>query len=231
MLTERFDYKQLKRKNVNGKRHYMLAEDIESTPVPSVTTILSETKPKEDAEALKRWRRNVGHVRAKQISTESANRGTRMHRYLEEFCNTGDMPTPGSNPYAQHANGMAVTIAQKGFEVVDEVWGTEIPLYFPKIYAGTTDCAGIHNKSEAIIDFKQTNKLKKREWITDYFLQLAAYAEAHNELYGTNIRKGVIMMCSQNWEYQEFIIEGKEYEKYRKEWWKRVEQFYTTIKP
>jgi len=226
MLTNKYDYNSLKRKNVNGKRHYYLEGQAESTPVPSVTTILSATAPQEDVDALKRWRRNVGYATANQISTESANRGTRVHKYLEKYILTGELPTPGTNPYAQHANGMATCIMNYGLCMVDEYWGTEVHLYFPQIYGGATDCVGVHAGDEAIIDFKQSNKLKKREWLDGYFLQTVAYGQAHNELHGTNIKKGVIMMVTPEWEYQEFIIKGNEYDKFRKEWWKRVEQYY-----
>jgi genome maintenance exonuclease 1 len=110
-------------------------------------------------------------------------------------------------------------------------------LYFPEVYAGTTDGAGIHLNQESILDYKQTNKPKKREWIDDYFLQLCAYAEAHNALHGTNIKKGVVLMCVKpdldanhnivgHPQYQEFVLEGAEFEKYRSLWWHRVEQYY-----
>lgn len=225
MIIQKHDYKNLKRKNVDGKRHYIV-EGETYDPVPSVTTILSRTKDQRDVDALNEWRKNVGYARAQSITNEAANRGTRMHNYLEKYMLTGSMPIPGTNPYAQHANGMAVTIAQHGFKLVNEVWGTEVNLFFPKIYGGSTDCVGIHDNDEVIIDFKQSNKLKKREWITDYFLQTTAYGEAHNEVYGTHINKGVIMVCTKDWEYQEFIIKGKEYDDYRRQWWKRVEQYY-----
>jgi len=225
MLNQKYDYKKLKRKNVNGKRHYTI-DGTNFDPVPSVTTILSKTKDQRDVDALNQWRKNVGYGRAQSITNEAANRGTRMHKYLETYCKTGEFPTPGSNPYAVAANLMAATVVQYGFMLVDEVWGTEVNLYFPGIYGGATDCAGIHDGDEAIIDFKQTNKLKRFSWIKDYFLQLTAYGEAHNEVYGTHINKGVIMMCSKNWEYQEFIVKGKEYDKYRKLWWHKVEQYY-----
>jgi len=224
MITKKYDYKKLKRKNIDGKRFYVVDGE-NYAPAASVTTILSATKAQKDVEALKRWRRNVGYGKAQQITKQAANRGTKMHSYLEEYCNTGIFPTPGTNPYIQQANLMAACIAQYGFIQVDEVWGTEVPVYFPNIYGGTTDCAGIHDGDEAIIDFKQSNKRKKREWIDDYFIQLTAYAEAHNEMHGTKIRKGVIMMCTQDWEYQEFIIKDKEFDKYRKIWWSKVEQY------
>jgi genome maintenance exonuclease 1 len=122
---------------------------------------------------------------------------------------------------------MAHTIISQGLSNCPEFWGTEVSLYFPKVYAGTTDLVGLHNNDEAILDFKQTNKPKKREWIEDYFLQLTAYANAHNEVYGTKIRKGVILMCSADNQYQEFIVEGNEFDEWSDRWWKRVEEYYT----
>jgi genome maintenance exonuclease 1 len=136
------------------------------------------------------------------------------------------------------SHAMADCVIEQGLEGrVNEFWGVEVPLYFPSIYAGTTDGCGIHLNEESILDYKQTNKPKKREWIEDYFLQLCAYAEAHNELHGTNIKKGVILMCvkpevDENFniitppEYQEFVLEGAQFELYRQLWWQRVEQYY-----
>jgi ATP-dependent exoDNAse (exonuclease V) beta subunit len=236
MITQRYDYKPIPRKQVDGKRLY-------ETPlgaVSSVTTILDKTKPAEDKKALQDWRNAVGHERAQQITTEAANRGTRMHTYLENYVINGAIKEKGSNPYGWASHDMAQEVIEHGLCNVDEYWGTEVPLYFPQIYAGTTDCVGVHQGDEAIIDFKQSNKPKKTEWITDYFLQLTAYAEAHNEIYGTNIRKGVIMMCVKPKEikpgqyteppqYQEWILEGDEFDEWRKIWWKRVERYYTGL--
>lgn len=225
MLVDRFDYTPISRKQVEGRRLYQTPT---GDAVPSVTTILDVTKPEEDRLALENWRKAIGHRKAREITTEAANRGTRMHKYLEKFVLEGwAMPTPGSNPYAMQANRMATIIADRGMCNVSEVWGVEVPLYFPQIYAGTTDCVGIHSGDEAIIDFKQTNKPKTLERVRGYFKQLTAYAEAHNEIYGTNIKKGVIMMCSKDFEYQEFILELKDWDHYRNEWWKDVEKYYT----
>lgn len=234
MYIQKFDYKPLSRELVDGKRLY-------ATPtgekLPSVTTILDRTKPEEKKQALENWRKSVGHARAQQITTEAANRGTRMHTYLEHYVLTGEMKEKGSNPFSWPSHRMAEVVIDRGLKNVNEFWGVEIPLYFPGIYAGTTDGAGIHLNDQAILDYKQTNKPKRKEWIDDYFMQLCAYAEAHNELYGTNIRKGVVLMCVKpdiddqfniikQPEYQEFVLEGTEYDYYCNQWWKRVEQFY-----
>jgi len=223
MITNKFDYKKLKRTTTEHQRLYQCPD---GNAVPSVTTILDKTKSAEKKAGLARWRKSVGEAKATAIVTEAANRGTRMHTYLEKYVLGEELKESVSNPYAQQSLDMAKIVVKEGLCNVDEYWGTEVALYFPKIYAGTTDLVGVHRGDNAILDFKQTNKPKKREWIEDYFLQLAAYAEAHNEVHGTNIRKGVVLMCSKDYKYQEFISEGTEWDMWVDLWWKRVEQYY-----
>jgi len=223
-LINKFPYQEMKRETTTEGRKYV-APDGEK--LPSVTTILDATKPIEAKKALIEWRRRVGEQKAKEITAEAAGRGTRMHKYLENYVLKGETGEPGSNPYSKQSHTMAHTIISQGLSNCPEFWGTEVSLYFPKIYAGTTDLVGVHSGDEAILDFKQTNKPKKREWIEDYFLQLTAYANAHNEVYGTKIRKGVILMCSADNQYQEFIVEGNEFDEWSDRWWKRVEEYYT----
>jgi genome maintenance exonuclease 1 len=124
---------------------------------------------------------------------------------------------------------MAKVVIEKGLSNVNEVWGVEVPLYYPGLYAGTTDGCGLHLNDESILDYKQTNRAKRREWIDDYFVQLLMYATAHNEVHGTNIRKGVIFMCSAANEYQEFVLEGAEWAEYEQRMWARLEQYYSQI--
>jgi len=222
-LPNKFNYVSINRETINGERKYATPD---GEKLPSVTTVLSATAPKEKLEALNEWRKRVGPKRAQEITTEAAGRGTRMHKWLEDYVKTGQIGIPGSNPYSIQSHQMAQSIIDKGLVRCSEFWGTEVPLYFPKIYAGTTDLVGIHDGAEAIMDHKQTNKPKKREWIEDYFLQLAAYANAHNEVHGTKIRKGVIFMCSAANEYQEFIVEGTEFDAWTDKWFRRLEQYY-----
>lgn len=223
-LTNKFNYVELKKQSVDGSRKYLTPDGY---AVPSVTTILDATKTEESKKALQDWRNRVGHVKAHAITAEAAGRGTRMHKWLENYVKTGETGEPGSNPYSLQSHKMAQSIITKGLVKCDEYWGTEVSLYFPQVYAGTTDLVGVHDGDEAIMDHKQTNKPKKREWIDDYFIQTAAYATAHNEVWGTNIRKGVIFMCSADNEYQEFIIEGLEFDKYVNKWFERLEQYYS----
>ena len=225
-LPNKFNYIPISRETIDGARKYATPD---GEKLPSVTTILGATAPPEKMQALNEWRKRMGPAKAQEITTEAAGRGTRMHKYLEDFIKTGVLNTPGSNPYSIQSNAMAKTIMEQGLINCDEFWGTEIPVYFPKIYAGTTDLAGIHDGAEAIMDHKQTNKPKKREWIDDYFIQLAAYAVAHDEVHGTKIRKGVIFMCDPTCLYQEFVIEGTEFQKYTDMWWARVEKYYTHL--
>lgn len=234
MIVKKYQYLKLNRETVNGERKYTTPD---GERLPSVTTILDATKPEEKRQALNNWRKRIGHDRAQQITTESASRGTRMHTYLEKYILEGAIPERGSNPYSWPSHAMADTVIQSGLTKVNEFWGVEVPLFFPKVYAGTSDCIGLHDNQPAIMDFKQTNKPKRREWIEDYFLQLAAYAEAHNAQHGTEIKKGVVLMCvkpehneqlefTKLPEYQEFLLEGAEFEHYRQRWWQRVEQYY-----
>jgi len=237
MITNKHNYVAIDRTSENGQRLYATPD---GNRLPSVTTILDRTKPEEKKKALQEWRDRVGHAQAQAITTEAANRGTRMHSYLENYVKNDAIAIRGSNPYSWASHTMAQAVIDQGLKHVDEYWGVEVPLYFPKIYAGTTDLVGVHQGVPAILDFKQTNKPKKEEWIEDYFLQLAAYAEAHNEVHGTNIQKGVIMMCAKpelnpdtmepisEPVYQQWIIEGDVFAKWRKKWWERVEQYYLT---
>ena len=159
-----------------------------------------------------------------------------MHKWIEDFIKLDIINEPGSNPYSKQSHLMATEIITNGLSKCDEFWGTEVSLHFPEIYAGTTDLCGVHDGAEAIMDHKQSNKVKKREWIDDYFVQTAAYALAHNEVYGTKIRKGVIFMCVKPelvenvWtkpQYMEFIVEGNEFDKYTDMWYARLEKYYS----
>lgn len=227
MLIEKFNYTPVSRTTVDGKRHYCLPD---GSKVPSVTTILDATKPDEKRQILADWRRRVGAAQAQQISTEASSRGTRMHKWLETYVKEGSMGLPGTNPFSVQSHSMANIIVFEGLaNNVSEFWGVEVPVYYSGLYAGTTDCIGVWRDSPAIMDFKQTNKVKKKEWIDDYFIQLAAYAMAHNHTYQTDIKTGVILMCSASEPhiYQQFVIENTEFEHWTDQWLRRLEQYYT----
>lgn len=230
MLINKFNYAKVDRVSEDGKRLYSLPD---GSKVPSVTTILDKTKPEEKKQALANWRKRVGEAKAQEIVTEAAGRGTRMHKFLEDYITQGSINPPGSNPYSVQSHKMAQVIIEQGLKNVTEIWGVEVPLYYTGIYAGTTDGAGIHLNDESILDYKQTNKPKKEEWIEDYYLQLTAYALAHNKVHNTNIRKGVILMCVKPKDqsdvpvYQEFILTPDKFSYWEDQWWSRVEQYYS----
>lgn len=242
LLNPRFVYEPIRRTTENGSRLY-------TTPagdrVPSVTTVLSATTPTKKKQALQNWRNAVGHQQAQQITNQAANRGTRMHSFLENYVKNGALDERPSNPGSWASHLMAQTVIDRGLINVTEIWGIEIPLFMPQMYAGTSDSVGVHCGSHAIIDYKQSNRRKTDEQLEDYKLQLVAYALAHNELHGTQIRKGVNLIAikpatdrdgflklAENGEpmappdYQESVIEGQEFDHWSDQWWQRLEQFY-----
>jgi genome maintenance exonuclease 1 len=225
MLIEKFNYKPISRKQVDGKRLY-------STPdghaVPSVTTILDRTKTQEKRQALANWKKRVGEKQAQQISTEAANVGTVMHKFMEDYSRDGVLREPGSNMIQQQGHKMAKVIVDEAMSHMTETWGVEVPLYYPELYAGTTDCVGMWKGKPAIIDFKQTNKPKKDAWVDDYKIQLTAYANAHNAMFDTDISTGVILMCSRDFDFQIWEVEGEEFELYSNAWWDKVHEFYAS---
>jgi len=212
------------REIIDGKRHYEI-NGIEK--LPSVTTILKATEPDEKRESLQAWRDRVGELEATRIVDSAGARGTAMHKILEKYIiEEGylDLTNVG-----KEAHNMAMQVIQNGLSNVTEFYGSECTLYYPGLYAGQTDLIATHKGDMAVIDFKQTNKPKKREWIEDYCLQLAAYGMAHDFIYKTAITKAVIMMCSKDNFYQEFVIAGEEYRKYKHQWLERVNKYYEQI--
>ena len=219
----KFKYPKSMRSLIDGKRHY----DIKEEKLPSVTTILSATQSDEKRKSLADWRARMGPQYADRVKDLAAMRGTAMHRYLEAFIDgTGhkDLTSIG-----REAEGMAKRIIESGLGELDEVWGQEVTLYYPGLYAGATDIVGVYEGQPAIIDFKQTNKPKKREWITDYFCQLGAYCMAHNYVYGTKIQKGVILMCSKDLLFQKFEVEGNDFVKHQHDFLRKIDQYYQNV--
>lgn len=222
LLQPKFEYKTLERKSTPQGRQYVGDDNI---PVPSVTTVLDKTS---DKTALIAWRKRVGEEEANRVSRESAGLGTKVHDAIEKHI-LGEEVSFGTNMVSVMAKQMSEVMINEGFTNVDEVWGTEIGLIAPGLYAGTTDCVGLHNGEQAIIDFKTSKKIKKEEWIEDYYLQCCAYAMAHNEMYGTNIKKGVILMVSRDNKFKEFVIEGARFDMYCELWTNRLTEYYESL--
>ena len=215
-----YKYPKSTRSLIEGNRHY----DINQEMLPSVTTILQETQSDEKKASLANWRQKIGENEAERIKNEAASRGTAMHQFLEFYLRNEkilDLSDEG-----QVASGMGQVIIDQGFSELKEIWGSEVTLFYPGLYAGSTDLCGIYSGRESIIDFKQTNKPKRKEWIDEYFMQLGAYAMAHDVIYNTCVDQGVILMCSKDGFFQKFTSTGKEFTRFKHKFLEKVGQFY-----
>ena len=204
-----------------GSRTY----DVNGSRLPSVTTILSATK---DQSFLTKWKNRVGHEEAERIKNYGGKRGTAMHKFIEKYIQESgyeDLTEIGVE-----AKPMAEKIIEIGLTPVSEYYGSEITLYYPGLYAGATDLVCMHNDMETIVDFKQANRPKKEEWIEDYFLQIAAYAMAHDEVYQSRIRQGVIMICTPDLYYQEFKIQDADLKRWKHKFLKRLDEYYEIMR-
>ena len=218
--SDRYSYVKGTQIEDHGSRIY----DVNGSRLPSVTTVLGRTK---DQQFLKDWIAKKGEAEAERIKNVSSSRGTAMHKFLEHHI-TGvgydDLTTLG-----QEAKAMAEKVIDVGLTPVDEWYGSEVTLYYPGLYAGSTDLVCLHNNRETVVDFKQANRPKKKEWIEDYYLQIAAYAMAHDYVHNSNIEQGVIMVCTPDLYYQEFVVSGAELRRYKHEFLKRLDMYYDLL--
>jgi len=213
----KYNYLEAKRIEEHGSRTY----DVNGNRLPSVTTILSRTK---DQKFINDWKAKVGEQKAEEIKNLSSKRGTSMHKYLENYIlgkGYEDLTALG-----QESKRMAEKVIEVGFLPVSGYYGSEVTLHYPGLYAGSTDLVGVHNDMDTIIDFKQANRPKKAEWIEDYFMQIAAYAMAHDYVHGSKIRQGVIMVCTPDLYYQEFKVQDAELRQWKHKFLKRLNQYY-----
>ncbi len=219
--NKKYTYPKSIRSLVNDARHYSVGDE----KLPSVTTILSATQSSEKRESLARWQAKVGKNEAERVKNQAASRGTNMHLHLERYIlgeGHKDLTDEG-----QVAGDMAQVIIDKGLCDLSEIWGSEVTLYYPGLYAGATDLVGVYDYENSIVDFKQSNRPKRREWIDDYFMQLGAYAMAHNCVYDTDITQGVILMCTPDKYFQKFQIKGREFIKYQHKFLERLDKYYS----
>jgi len=217
--SDRYTYVQGSRSTEpgTGSRTY----DIAGQKLPSVTTILAKTK---NQEYLTAWKNKVGHETAERIKNLSSKRGTSMHKFLEshiEGVGYDDLTRVG-----QEARPMANKIIEIGLAPVEEYYASEVMLHYPGLYAGATDLICSHNGMETVVDFKQSNRPKNKDWIDDYFLQIAAYAMAHDYVYRSEIRQGVIMICTPDLYYQEFKIQDAELRSWKHKWLARLDKYH-----
>ena len=215
-----YNYPPSTRSTTDGLRTY----DVGNEKLPSVTTILGATQGTEKQESLARWKASVGEEQATRIKEQAAARGTNIHKHLEaRILGEGYLDL---TPEGKIAKDMSGTIIDKGFNDLQEIWGSEVVVYYPGLYAGATDVVGVYDYEDSIIDFKQSNKPKRKEWIDDYFMQLGAYAMAHNYVHRTEITQGVILMCTPDNYFQKFQVKGKEFIKYQHQFLERVNKYY-----
>ena len=219
-LIQKYNYAELKRQD--GESRLYLTPDGES--LPSVTTILNKTK---DKAFLKQWRAKIGEKKAEQIIRDSSQIGTALHLYIERLVN-GEQYKDLTKIGVQ-AEKMAKKIVEEAFKDIEDVWGSEVHLYNPGKYAGTADMIAMYKGRPSIIDFKQTNRPKKREWIQDYLMQLAAYAQAHNALFNTEIDQGVILMCSRDLTFQRFELTGEKFTRASDSFMKKLDLYNKTL--
>jgi genome maintenance exonuclease 1 len=218
--NKQFIYPKSVRSLIDEERHYSFGDE----KLPSVTTILAATQSDEKRESLQKWKNKVGQNEADNIKNLAASRGTAMHSYLEAHLNGQGILD--LSDLGQAAGNMAKTIIEKGFGDLQEAWGSEVVLHYPGLYAGATDLCGIYQGRDSIVDFKQSNKPKREEWIEDYKLQLAAYATAHDCIYDTKIEQGVILMCTPDNFFQRFIINGNQFREYKWRWLDKIDHYY-----
>lgn len=217
--NEKFKYIQGKQltDHGTGTRVY----EVVGTKLPSVTTILGATK---DQEFLKNWKAKVGEAKAEEIKNLSSRRGTAMHKFLE--CYIEGSGYDDLTDIGVQAKPMAQKIIDIGLAPVDEYYGSEVTLYYPGLYAGSTDLVCSHNGMDTIIDFKQANKPKNKDWIEDYYLQIAAYCMAHDYVYGSQIQQGIIMVCTPDLYFQEFKFKDYELRQWKHKFLKRLDMYH-----
>jgi len=215
--NSKYTYVDASRIEDQGTRLY----DVNGTRLPSVTTILGATK---DQQFLKEWKAKVGEAEADRIKNLSSRRGTSMHKFLEHYVQgTGydDLTEIG-----QKAKAMAEKVIDVGLTPVEEIYGSEVTLYYPGLYAGSTDLVCVHNGKDSIVDFKQSNRPKREDWIDDYKMQIAAYAMAHDYVHDSKIEQGIIMVCTPDLYYQEFLVNGVELRQWKHKFLKRLDMYY-----
>ena len=220
--NNKFTYPKSMRSIVSGSRMYSVNQE----KLPSVTSILQATQSEEKKASLANWKARVGAAEANRIKNDASSRGTSMHSHLEKYL-LGQLNLELLEEEASKSKKMADEIIEQGIKgKLSEIYGIEATLYYPGKYAGTCDAVGVYEGQETIIDFKQSNKPKKEEWIEDYYLQLGAYSLAHNVVYNSKITQGIVLLCTVDNLFQDFRIQGRKLEEYQNKFLEKVEQFY-----
>ena len=222
MINQQYKYPELVRVEKNDVRYY---QDSQLNLVPSVTTILSATG---DHSGIEAWKRRVGPKTAKEVVDEATTIGTAVHLAIENYLNGLNW----KNFTDDRTGSMALQIAKRFIDDclgdIDEVWGLESGLVVDGLYAGTADCIGLYKGQPTIIDFKTAKKIKRKDWIEDYFLQGAAYANAHNVMFETKIDSIAILMVDRDLLFKEFLVNKNEFDSFTSRWKQRIIGYYKT---
>jgi genome maintenance exonuclease 1 len=167
-------------------RHYV---DPEGNKYPSITTVLSILS----AEAIQKWRARVGEEEANRISRQASTRGTKIHTIIEKYVENDPDYLKGEMPH----NIQTFKDIQPVIDAnLTKVYQQEAPLYSKHLgVAGRVDLVGQWNGKDSIIDWKTSRKEKKKEWISNYFMQAAAYAIMWEERTGKPIKQLVICIA------------------------------------
>tara|TARA_Y100000389_G_C17349176_1_gene457488 strand:+ start:317 stop:991 length:675 start_codon:yes stop_codon:yes gene_type:complete len=219
-MKNKYNYPKLERITMDVGRYYL---DSTNNPVPSVTTVLSATSS--SSEGISRWRIKVGEEEADRIIKQSTDIGTAVHEAIERFLNNEEWDLFDNTEDQGIAKNITNKFIDVGLSGITEVWGLEVGLLLDNLYAGTADCVGLYKNIPTLIDFKTAKKIKRRDWIEDYFLQGCAYANAHNVMFGTDIEQIVILMVDRDMVFEEFIVKPVEFKHLTRKWKNRLIQF------
>ncbi len=223
LIKEAYIYPNLRRVENDLGRFYI---DSNGKEVPSVTTVLSATS---DKSGIDEWKRRVGHEEATRIINESTTIGSNVHNALENYLNGDDWKIQDDDSYISKTSiSILNCFIENLINDISNIWGLEVGVILDGLYAGTADCVGIYNEKESLIDFKTAKKIKPKEWIEDYFLQCSAYANAHNVMFGTDIKQIVILMADRNQEFKKFVVNGREFDHYTNKWKQKLINFHNT---
>ena len=185
----------MRTENINGKRNYVTPS---GELYPSITTILSEFSKA----SIQAWRKRVGETEANKISGKASRRGTKLHSVCEAYIQNKEEYLNGETP---HIVELFKTI-EPFFERVNNIQGVELALYSDHFgIAGRTDCIPEFDGVLSVIDYKTSNKIKKKEWCEKFFAQGAFYGIAYEELTSISVPQVVIIIAVENEQPQLFV--------------------------
>jgi ATP-dependent exoDNAse (exonuclease V) beta subunit len=168
---------------------------------PSITTVLSAYNKK----AIYEWRQRVGEEEANRISRTASGRGTRLHNAVEKYL-LNEMSDMKRRSIMPDALPLYIQLEEILKEKIGDIYGIETPLYSDRLkLAGRCDCIAEWDGTLSIVDWKTAKDFKKRDYIQNYFMQGAAYAEMFEERTNRQIEQIVIVIANDHLQPQIFI--------------------------